>query len=204
MANKELDRKYAVKYIPKDLKLDKIINIKQSFIYHDKLTLVRLRKIATKCNDSGPKTEYIYTVKTQGDIDYTQNGNLATRYEIESHITEEEYSKLLNRQISNTIDKTRTVIELEGNLKAEMDIFHGYLEGLIVVEVEFEDEEHANKFEKPDWFGEEVGYQILSNRKLSEMTKEEFESKVDKDFMENNKKVLEELKNNIVINFFIF
>lgn len=204
MANKEIERKYAVKYIPKDLKLDKIINIKQSFIYHDKMTLVRLRKITTKCNDSESKTEYIYTVKTQGDIDYTQNGSLATRYEIESHITEEEYSKLLNRQISNTIDKTRIVIELEENLKAEMDIFHGYLEGLIVVEVEFEDEENANKFEKPDWFGEEVGYQILSNRKLSEMTKEEFESKVDKDFMENNKKVLEELKNNKVINFFIF
>lgn len=194
MANKEIERKYAVKCIPKELNLDKIINIKQSFIYHDKITLVRLRKVTTISNKGDSKVEYIYTVKTRGDIDYTKSNNLATRYEIENHITEEEYSKLLSRQISNTINKTRIVIPLEENLKAEMDVFHGYLEGLIVVEVEFENEEQANKFEKPDWFGEEVGYKILSNRKLSEMTKEEFESKVDKDFMENNKRVLKELE----------
>ena len=39
------------------------------------------------------------------------------------------------------------------------------------------------------------------NGKLSRMTKEEFRSKVSKEFMDNNRKIIEQLKNNNVINF---
>ena len=42
----EIERKYAVKYIPENINFDKIINIEQFFIYHDKRTLIRLRKIS--------------------------------------------------------------------------------------------------------------------------------------------------------------
>lgn len=197
----EIERKYAIKYLPKDLMINKITNIEQCFIYNDKITLVRLRKITTLDNNSIPKTEYIYTVKTKGDIEYKEGSQVGKKYEIESNISEQEYSRLLENKISNVINKTRIVIPIKNNLEAEMDIYYGYLEGLLTLEVEFQNEEEADKFVKPDWFGEELGYKVLSNRKLSEMTKEEFESKVTEEFMNNNRKIINDLKHNKVINF---
>lgn len=197
----EIERKYEVKYIPEDIKIDEIVNIKQCFIYNDKITLVRLREITTIKNDSSHKIEYIYTVKTKGDIEYQKESKIGQKYEIESNITKEEYSRLLKKQISNTIEKTRIVVPIKDNLKAEIDIYYGYLEGLLTLEVEFENSKKADEFIKPDWFGEELGYKELSNRKLSEMTKEEFDNKVTKEFMDNNRKIIEKLKNNNVINF---
>ena len=44
------------------------------------------------------------------------------------------------------------------NLKAELDIFEGRHEGLRIVEVEFENEEQANRFAPPAWFGEDVTF----------------------------------------------
>jgi len=197
----ELERKFAIKYIPEDLEIKKVTNIKQCFIYSDKITLIRLRKITTLDNNSTSKTQYIYTVKTKGDIEYNKANKLGKIFEIESNITEEEYSKLLEKKISNSIDKTRIVVPIKENLEAEIDIYYGYLEGLLTLEVEFPNEEEANKFVKPDWFGEELGYKVLSNRKLSEMTKEELESKVTEEFMNNNRKIINDLKHNKVINF---
>lgn len=197
----EIEKKYAIKYIPENIKIEKKIDINQCFIYKDKQTLIRLRKVTTIINNLKQKIEYIYTVKTKGDIEYKKEDKTAQKYEIESNITEEEYSDLIKNRISNYIDKTRIVIPIDENLKAEIDVYYGYLEGLLTLEVEFESVEKADEFIKPDWFGEEIGYKTLSNRKLSEMTRKEFESKVTKDFIENNKKIVKKLENNKVINF---
>ena len=51
----------------------------------------------------------------------------------------------------------------------------------------------ANTFKKPNWLGEELGYKEFSNRRLAEMTKEEFLSKVTEEFMNTNKKVIEQI-----------
>lgn len=193
----EIERKYAIKYIPEDIKIEKTTNIKQCFIYNDKITLIRLRKITTLNRGESPKIEYVYTLKTKGDIEYENGNKLGKKYEIENNITQEEYEKLLERKISNTIDKTRIVVPIKDNLRAEIDIYYGYLEGLLTLEVEFESSEEAEEFVKPDWFGEELGYSKLSNRKLSEMTKEEFESKVTKEFLENNRKLIKILNNKL-------
>jgi len=58
----------------------------------------------------------------------------------------------------------------------------------------FPTEEEANQFDKPDWLGKEIGYKELSNRKLAEMTKEQFKSKVPEKVIKNNLKIIEELK----------
>ncbi len=73
-------------------------------------------------------------------------------------------------------------------------MYYDYLQGFLTAEVEFPDEEQANLFSKPDWLGEEIGYKELNNRKLAEMTQEQFRSKVSKEFMENNQKIIEKLK----------
>ena len=47
-------------------------------------------------------------------------------------------------------------IKLDNELTAELDVFDNQLNGLILVEVEFEKEEDIINFVKPDWFGKDV------------------------------------------------
>ena len=190
--NKEIEKKFAVKYLPKDLKIESIVYIKQAFIYRDKLTHIRIRNIKEIYPEN--KQTYIYTVKTKGDIKDTSN--IGNRYEIENEIDKELFDKLIKNKISNIIEKTRIKIPIGNNLKSEMDIYYDYLEGLLTIEVEFPTEELANNFQKPDWFGEELGYKTLSNGKLSQMTKEEWQEKVTKEFIENNKIIINQFKEN--------
>ena len=189
----EIERKYAVNYLPKELKITNIIDIEQAFIYKDAKTVIRIRKIQNKKSNS---IEYIYTVKTKGDIQHQKDANIANAYEIESYIQEEEFDKLIKNKISSIIRKTRMVIPIGDNLNVEMDIYKDYLQDFITAEVEFPSEEVANTFQKPEWLGEEMQYKELSNWKLSNMTKEEWTKKVTKETLENNRKIILDLKQN--------
>lgn len=194
----EIERKYAVNYLPKDLNITNIEDIEQAFIYRDINTVIRIRKIQNRKKNC---LECIYTLKTKGDIEYDKNfENVANVYENENSIQENEYNELIQNKISNVIKKTRLVIPIEGNLNVEMDVYYGYLEGLLTAEVEFPNEEIANHFKKPEWLGEEIGYKELSNLSLSKMTKEEWQSKVTKEIIENNRKIIQDLKKNQIIN----
>ena len=190
----EIERKYGVKNLPNNLKIESIVNIEQGFIYRDFNTHIRIRKIEKTYPEKS--TKYIYTLKTKGDIEYNNNYDIGRKYEIENEISKEEYKELIKNKISNTIQKARIVIPIENNLKVEMDVYYDYLEGFLTAEVEFENEEQANNFIKPQWFGEEIGYKELSNGKLAEMTREEWQGKVTKEVIENNGKIIKELKEN--------
>ena len=189
----EIERKYAVNYLPEDLKIADILDIEQAFIYKDDKTVIRIRKIQNK---NSKNIEYIYTVKTMGDIAYHKDSTVANAYEIESYIQEEDFNELIKNRISSIIRKTRMVIPIENNLKVEMDIYKDYLQELITAEVEFPSEDIANAFQKPEWLGEEMQYKELSNWKLSNMTKEEWMKKVTKESLENNRKIIQDLKRN--------
>ena len=184
--NKEIERKYAIKYLPEDIKIEQIEEIEQAFLYEDRNTCVRIRRIQTK-----QEINYIYTVKTKGDIPRGEQIN--SKYEIENNITKEYYETLLPKKISNQIRKTRIVVPIANHLKVEIDIYYDYLQGFLTAEVEFPNEETAKQFKQPEWLGEEIGYQELSNRKLARMNEEQFKSKVSEEFMKNNKKVIEKL-----------
>lgn len=190
--NKEIEKKFTIKYLPKDIKIEKIEKIEQAFIYLDKNTLIRIRKL-----EINKQKQYIYTVKTKGDIE-EDTSKLSKIYEIESNISKEFYEELMQKKVGNIISKTRVVVpinneNIENNLKVEIDIYCDYLEDFLTAEVEFQNEEEAKKFEKPDWLGEELSYKELSNRNLSKMNKEEFNNKVSKEFLEHNKSIIEEL-----------
>ena len=185
---KEIERKYAIQYFPDNIKIEKIEDIEQVFIYHDENTTIRIRKVETR-----QETQYLYTVKTKGDIQYDDSYQIGHKYEIESNISKKMYEKLLPNKISNKITKTRIVVPIQNNLKVEIDIYYDYLKGFLTAEVEFSDENKANQFNKPDWFGEEIGYKEFSNRKLAEMTQEEFRSKVPEKLVKNNQKIIEKL-----------
>lgn len=196
----EIERKYTVKFFPENLKIIDILNIEQAFIYRDKKTVIRVRKIQNNTsNVENNGIQYIYTVKTKGDLDSYKKSDIARVYEIESNIQASEYKELIKNKISDIIRKIRMIVSIQNNLNVEIDIYKDYLQDFITAEVEFPNENIANSFEKPEWLGEEIGYKTLSNWKLSNMTKEEWQSKVTKETLENNRKIIQDLKKNKII-----
>ena len=87
------------------------------------------------------------------------------RYEWEKDIDVQEAEELMNLCKGTVIDKTRWIVPAEtgdnlqltvDNLQLiwEVDEFHGKHEGLVIAEIELDNEEQS--FEKPDFIGDEV------------------------------------------------
>lgn len=81
------------------------------------------------------------------------NASGASRYEWEKEIPTNEVDELLKICEPGVIDKTRYLVKV-GNHNFEVDEFYGDNKGLILAEVELASENE--KFEKPEWIGEEV------------------------------------------------
>lgn len=80
-----------------------------------------------------------------------------SRFEWEKEIGVEEADELLRLCEEGVIEKTRFEIPL-GDFIFEVDEFQGANEGLVVAEIELQGEN--DKFERPDWLGEEVTGQV--------------------------------------------
>lgn len=102
--------------------------------------VIRIRKAETCC---------FVTMKGKGHL---------SRKELELSITPEQYAHLLKKVEGSLICKDRYYIPLDHGLTAELDIYHGRLQGLLTVEVEFSSEEEACSFIPPSWFGEDITY----------------------------------------------
>lgn len=80
------------------------------------------------------------------------------RYEWEKEIDVHDAEELMKLCQGTIIDKTRWIVPAEtvDNLQLiwEVDEFHGEQEGLVVAEIELDNEEQS--FEKPDFIGDEV------------------------------------------------
>ena len=96
-------------------------------------------------------------IRKQDDTYYLTQKSDGTliRKEHETEITKEKFEFYLSQLQTNLIYKTRYSIPIN-QYTAELDIYHGYLEGLITVEVEFNDEYSALKFIKPEYFGLDI------------------------------------------------
>ncbi len=81
------------------------------------------------------------------------NESGATRFEWEKEISVKETKELLKICEPGIIDKTRYNVK-HGDHIFEVDEFYGDNEGLTVAEVELSSEDE--KYDKPDWLGEEV------------------------------------------------
>lgn len=76
----------------------------------------------------------------------------------------EVYEALKEAKEGRTIRKTRYIISLYGGLKAELDVFHDFFEGLRYAEIEFPSVEAAESYKTPDWLGEPQSSRgVLSN-----------------------------------------
>ena len=99
----------------------------------------------------------IVRVRTKGECAYlTIKGGTTgiTRLEFEYEIPLEEANELLDKLCQKPlIEKIRHEVQV-GGLKWEVDEFLGKNEGLVVAEIELENEEQG--FPKPSWVGVEV------------------------------------------------
>ena len=88
--------------------------------------------------------------------------DLSRTEEITIPLERDEYFMLLPLAKRGLV-KSRYYIRLDGGLTAELDVFKGPLEGLAMVEVEFEDEAKREAFTPPSWFGRDVSQEAWSS-----------------------------------------
>lgn len=135
----EIERKYLVAYLPKGYEACPFRSIEQAYLCTE--PVVRIRK---------EDEDYYLTYKSKG---------LMVREEYNLPLTKEAYEHLLGKADGIVLTKTRYRIPMEGTgLTAELDIFQGEYQGLMLVEVEFETKEQADGFEAPAWFGRDVTF----------------------------------------------
>ena len=155
----EIEKKYQIKEMPcLDGAMTK--EMEQGYLCTD--PVVRIRR----SND-----KYILTCKYFDGMIGERRADVRMCQEYEINLPEESYKHLRQKVDGGLISKTRYIIPLADGHIAELDVFHGPLEGLRFVEVEFQDEEDADLFVPPEWFGQNVsGDKRYSNSFLSTQT----------------------------------
>jgi len=93
-------------------------------------------------------------------LDVAKN-DYSRKDEINIPLTEEEFARLRGLSL-RSLAKTRYFFPLPEGLMGEIDVFHGPLEGLTVVEVEFNNESARAAFVPPPWFGRDVSQEEWS------------------------------------------
>ncbi|KWW31340.1 MAG: adenylate cyclase [bacterium P3] len=147
----EIERKFLVKHLPEGLDLHPHCEIEQGYLCSH--PTVRIRRIDNR---------YVLTVKEHLRTDSSAIVNREEEFEMRA----DDYLRLREKCDGRLLSKTRYRILLrrlhaDGNfddLVAELDLFHGRHEGLMLVEVEFPHTLEADAFEPPDWFGADVSH----------------------------------------------
>ena len=146
----EIERKFLVRELPTNLKNCESRPIEQGYFAAKRDgTQVRLRKAGT---------QYSLTFK---------RGRGVKRHEWEIALIPEQFNELWPTTEGRRLRKTRYDVPY-GEHVIEVDIYAGLNKGLIVAEVEFDDERQCESFMPPDWFGDEVtGKSRYSNVRLA-------------------------------------
>ena len=131
----EIERKFLIKDLPKDLTSYPCSQIEQAYLNENPVLRIRRKD-----------DDYILTYKSKG---------MMAREESEFPLTKEAYEHLRTKADGKIISKTRYFIPLAPHT-IELYVFHGDMEPLIMAEVEFASIEEANVFLPPDWFGQDV------------------------------------------------
>lgn len=147
---REIERKFLVRKLPADLTSYPSNEIAQGYLVSlDDGLQVRLRK-------SGER--YSLTFK---------RGAGHVREEREVELTRMQFEALWPATEGKRLVKTRYEIPF-GNRLVEIDAYHERHQGLVVAEVEFDEEEAAKNFLPPDWLGDDVtGDPRYSNQLLA-------------------------------------
>jgi CYTH domain-containing protein len=149
-SNREIERKFLVRKLPADLTSFPSNEISQGYLVSlDDGLQVRLRKSAER---------YLLTFKRGA-------GNVREEREVE--LTATQFDALWPATEGKRLVKTRYEIPF-GDRVVEIDVYHDRHEGLVVAEVEFDEEAAAKNFKPPDWLGDDVtGDPRYSNQLLA-------------------------------------
>jgi adenylate cyclase len=116
----------------------KEIKIIQAYLILDPDKTVRIRTADDKA--------YL-TIKTRAPK------NSISRKEWEFQIPVKDAEEMMKVSVPGRVVKTRYIIP-SGKHKIEVDVFHEKNEGLVIAEIELASDDE--KYDKPDWLGEEV------------------------------------------------
>lgn len=143
----EIERKYLLEAAPDDLGTG--ASIRQGYLAVDGPTEVRIRDTDGRC---------VLTVK---------GGHGLERAEVELDLDGDRFEALWPLTQGRQIDKVRHRVPI-GTRTAEVDVYRGVLDGLVVAEVEFDSVVEADAFLAPAWLGRDVtGEQGWSNARLA-------------------------------------
>jgi adenylate cyclase len=146
----EIERKWVAEAPPSADVLGEGTMLRQGYLAIDGDVTVRVR--------IAPREAWL-TIKAGGDG--------LTRTEVELAVTVDEAEQLWPSTEGRRVEKVRHRVPMDGGV-AEVDVFAGALDGLCLVEVEFDDEYDARAYEPPAWFGREVtGEAAWSNASLA-------------------------------------
>ena len=134
----EIERKYRIKSLPDSIRISNKLDIEQYYVSIN--PEIRIRK-------SG--SDFYITIKGEGNL---------IRSEYEFSIDKEQFETNKSKIINTTtvLQKTRYRVSYTNNHIIEIDVYHGFLEGLIIAEVEFDSIDESNSFIPPNWFEMEV------------------------------------------------
>jgi CYTH domain-containing protein len=145
----EIERKFLLRELPATLRLARGETIKQGYLALDGDTEVRLR--------TGSKPPKLTIKSGRGQV----------RTEVELDVEGGDASALWELTAGRRLEKIRRRMRVD-DVEAEVDEYGDALAGLVVVEVEFDDEQAASAFTPPSWFGREVtGEAPYANRSLA-------------------------------------
>ncbi len=150
----EIERKFLISTLPGNLEDFPYRMIEQGYLNTE--PVIRIRRDDDK---------YELTYKSKG---------LMVREEYNLPLTRDAYEHLLPKIDGRLIRKKRYMLPIQHSanptltLTIELDRFQDDLAPLILAEVEFPDEESANTFLPPKWFGEDVTFSsVYHNSNLS-------------------------------------
>jgi CYTH domain-containing protein len=135
---REIERKFLVKRMPSDLKKFPHDLIDQGYLASGRGGLqVRLRK-------KGSVLSLTYKQGTKG-----------AREEREIRLSLMQFNTLWPATAGRRLTKVRYDVPWK-NYTIEIDVYRGRHDGLVVAEVEFDDQETCANFEPPSWLGRDV------------------------------------------------
>jgi len=135
---KEIERKFLLPKMP-EIALQSTTCIRQGYISKSRDSVeIRLRR--------------------KGDAFFMtfKRGRGLVRDEAEIRLDEADFNHLWPLTQGRQVEKQRSKAILENGLTAEIDEFSGALAGLLLCEVEFDDQAQAGAFVPPQWFGADV------------------------------------------------
>jgi adenylate cyclase len=148
--NREIERKFLVKWLPDGLKRSRSFVIEQGYLATESAgRQVRIRKRGHTAS---------LTFKARRD---------SHREEREVKLSPKQFAALWPGTAGRRLRKVRYEIPWQ-NVLIELDIYRGRHAGLVVAEVEFPNRASCRRFKAPWWFGREVtGEKRYSNVRLA-------------------------------------